>query len=539
MHYWLTAFPAVMLVSIGTVATADDVARWQVAEVELTAADEHADPLAVSCTVSLTSPDGAKTTIDAFWDGDRTWRARFSPEKPGTWHWTSDCELDGGLNGTRGSFRVSDRPADTTISRNGPVRLADDRLHFVRADGEPFFWLADTAWNGVLRSKPEDWNKYLESRRDQGFTAIQFVATQWRGGRDVLPFQVFNVEEDRLSVNTDVLRDFDAKVAAINEHGLVAVPVMLWALREDDPGQALSETHALRLARYLKARWGAYDVVWFLGGDGRYQNIERWKRIGRAVFPGHETIDSMHRLATLHPSGQSWVIENFVEEPWFDFIGYQSGHGERERELRWLTTGPPARQWKQKPTLPILNIEPNYEGHPAYGSEKTFTDREVRRAAWWSLLIAPPAGVTYGNNEIWVWNAEAGPAENHGNLRNVEPWHEGLESKGIASMTILRSFFESGPWTSLRPAQALIAEQPGDGDPPGFVAAAKSPDHSWAVLYLPVGGTVKIRNGELESLEPTWFDPRTGERSPVQTNESGVFTAPDTRDWVLEFRQED
>lgn len=533
-----SAFVAVV-VFCTSLASATDVAKWRVFETALTAAEDHDDPLEVDCVVTFTSPTGVTTTTLGYWDGDRTWRVRFSPGEQGTWRWQSKSEHDEGLSGATGMFESVNVRTTNPVGMHGPVRLSEDRTHFVRAEGAPFFWLADTAWNGVLRSKPDDWDKYLQARREQGFTAIQFVATQWRGGREVLPFKVFEVQNDRLSVDTAVLRDLDAKVASINEHNLVAVPVMLWALREDDPGQALSEEHAIRLASYLKARWGAYDIIWFLGGDGPYKNVDRWKRIGRAVFPQHDTIDSMHRLATLHPSGQNWVVENFIGESWYDFIGYQSGHGESERELKWLTTGPPAKQWKKEPTLPIVNIEPNYEGHPAYGSGKRFTDHEVRRAAWWSLLIAPPTGVTYGNNEIWVWNEKAGPAENHGNLRIVEPWHEGLEPQGIASMTILRSFFESGTWTTLRPAQDLLAEQPGMDDPANFIAAAKSSDGSRAVLYLPVGGTIKLQAGDVADLSPSWFDPRTGQRQPVVSNESGVYTAPDDRDWVLEFRQEE
>ena len=48
----------------------------------------------------------------------------------------------------------------------------------------------------------------------------------------------------------------DRKVDAINAHGMIAVPVALWAFGPDDPGQALAEVDAVRLARYLLARWG-------------------------------------------------------------------------------------------------------------------------------------------------------------------------------------------------------------------------------------------------------------------------------------------
>ena len=76
------------------------------------------------------------------------------------------------------------------------------------------------------------------------------------------------------------------------------------------------------------------------------------------------------------------------------------------RHLHWLAEGPPATHWANEPRLPVVNLEPNYELHPAYGSKVPFTDRKVRRAAYWSLMVHPAAGVTYGCNPIWNWGAE-------------------------------------------------------------------------------------------------------------------------------------
>ena len=366
-----------------------------------------------------------------------------------------------------------------------------------------------------LRSSAEDWERYVSLRRTQGFTAIQFVATQWRGGRKVLDRPVYQIEDGHIASIPETLRTLDARVAAIAAQGLVPAPVMLWALTADDPGQALSEAEAIALARHLKSRWEAYGVVWLLGGDGPYKDADRWKRIGRAVFPEHKVFpehdlagDSaprspLWRPVTLHPSGQNWVADRFLGEPWYDFIGYQSGHGSSERELKWLTTGPPAQQWTAQPTVPVVNLEPNYEGHPSYHTGKAFGAAEVRRAAWWSLLVAPPAGITYGNNEIWVWNTTAGPAEGHARLGLVQPWSQGLETPGIASMTLLKQFFETGPWQRLRPAQGLLLEQPGTEAPTEFVAAARADNGSWCVIYLPVGGTITLDGKELPAdLQP-------------------------------------
>ena len=74
---------------------------------------------------------------------------------------------------------------------------------------------------------------------------------------------------------------------AINEKGLVAAAVLLWAIRGDEnPGHSLPEDQIIKLEKYFVARYGAHHVVWIPGGDADYSgaNGEKWKRIGRAVF---------------------------------------------------------------------------------------------------------------------------------------------------------------------------------------------------------------------------------------------------------------
>ena len=190
---------------------------------------------------------------------------------------------------------------------------------------------------------------------------------------------------------------------------------MLWAYAPEDPGQTLSHEDAVALCRYMRARWEAYHVVWLLGGDGHYagEGAVRWKRLGRSVFdaraPGRSA-PLQARPVTMHPCGLSWVTEEFRHEPWFDFHGYQSGHGDSDEHLRWLQKGPPGEPWQRPPVHPIINLEPNYETHKAYHSGGAFSDYHVRRAAYWSLLATPSAGVTYGNNATLVVGRGSGGA---------------------------------------------------------------------------------------------------------------------------------
>lgn len=522
MLRWATAcFGLATLFAAAHVRGETDLAALGVIEIALTSERDYANPFwDVTVAVEATAPSGAKQTCEAFWDGGRTWRARLRGEESGVWRWTSRVtgEADAGLV-TSGEAQHGDaRPPQI-------IRVAASGTHLETADGEPFFWLADTAWNGALRSRREDWQAYLDKRREQRFTAIQFVTTQWRGGDRVIPRHQFAGTE-RITIDPAAFAELDAKVAAIVQRGLRPAPVMLWTLTPTDPGQALSEADAVRLARYEVARWGALAPAWLLGGDGPYLEIgvERWKRIGRAVFG-----DCPDQLATLHSSGLSWIAEAFAGEDWLDFVGYQSGHGDGDGDLKWLVEGPPAHSAKLG--KPVINLEPNYEKHPAYQSGEPHPPAHVRRAAYWSMLVHAPAGVTYGNNEIWVWNEATADAENHGNLRQIPPWHEGVQTEGIADMTRLRTLFESGPWTDLRPAPHLLAEQPGADDPRHFIAVAQTADESWTVAYLPLGETVTFTS-ELGRQAAQWFNPRTGKLTDVDRS-VGAFAAPDRQDWIL------
>lgn len=511
-----------------------DVALWTVCEQSLTAARTCTHSSAeVEVRVELTSPSGRVRRIDAFWDGGATWRFRFAPGEPGRWRWRSMCRpvADPGLE-AEGEFRCVPYTGDNPLRRRGPLRLSQNRRHLEHADGTPFLWLADTAWNGALKARPDDWQRYLRTRCEQGFTAIQFVSTHWRAyGRDI-DLLAFDNPQDA-NIRPEFFQRLDPMVAAINEAGLVAAPVMLWAFSPGDPGVDLAEEAAIRLARHLQARWGAYNVVWLLAGDGDYrqEKSRRWQTIGRAVFA-----DGRDRLVTMHPGGGQWVGDEFRQEPWFDFIGYQSGHGNSPDALRWLVWGPPATQWDGQPACPVINLEPNYEAHPAYGTSVPFTDRQVRRAAWWSLLVSRTAGVTYGHNGVWPWNQEHDLAEGHEKMGPVPSWQDGLHPPGTRSMTVLRRFFDSLDWCRLKPAPQRVLNQAANETPERFIAAADDGQGRLLIAYLPVGGCVRLDlRGMAAPAKARWFDPRGGQWTPALTpsGDTVEWTAPDDRDWVL------
>ena len=514
---------------------AADVPRWGRFEAELAAGADLKDPVQdATLEIQFTAPSGKVQTVLGFWDGGRTWRIRFMPDEVGRWTWQSRCREDKGLDGRKGEFNCTPYTGADPLCRHGAVRVSDDRWHLAHADGTPWFWLSDTAWNGAMLSTAADWDAYLSDRAAKGFTAVQFVTTQWRTAPTDEAGQAAYTGKERIAINPAFYQRMDKRFDAVSAHGLVAAPVLAWAVGNAlDPGTSLPEDQLIALVRYQVARYGAHHVVWILGGDGNYkaEKADKWKRVGRAVFGEHPRAP-----VTMHMNGQGWYVPEFRGEPWFGFIGYQSGHGDSDKSLEWLIFGPPAADWNTEPHHPIINLEPNYEGHVAYQSKKPITPHMVRRAAWWSLLVSPPAGVTYGGHGIWSWQREAGLPPAHPNTGIAPPWHEAVKMPGATAMKHLKDFFASVEWWRLRPAPEMLTDQPGASDPKKFVAAARADDGSFAVAYLPVGGAVSLRLDSLKSpAAARWFNPADGKWSDARPapGTPAKFTAPGGEDWVL------
>ncbi len=411
---------------------------------------------ALTAPARLHGPDGATREVDAFWDGPRRWVLRFSPDRPGGWRYD--------FQGRRGAFDVAPSKAP------GALRLSRDRRYLEHAGGAPFFWLADTAWNGALQATDQEWVRYLADRKAKGFTAVQFVMTQWRAFPEAGAYS----PGPPLAVSPEFFRRLDRRFAALSAAELVALPVLLWAVggkNSIDPGVALPNEQAIELARYMVARYGAYPVIWILAGDGDYrgERAERWKTIGRAVFPPGRA----RRLVTLHPGGMQWPWPAFEDEPWLDIITYQSGHGNNEKSRAWNTVELAKLAAALRLPRPVINAEPNYETHLDYHDRKPIGDYQVRRAAYWSLLAHAPAGVTYGAHGIWFWSRRAEVPTAHERTGVALPWWESLDLPGARQMKVLRDLFASIEWWRLRPDRSLVAADPDDPAYLQYIAAAR------------------------------------------------------------------
>ncbi|HBT08460.1 MAG TPA: glycoside hydrolase, partial [Leeuwenhoekiella sp.] len=56
-----------------------------------------------------------------------------------------------------------------------PIEIADNAHFFKRANGDPFFWLGDTAWLLLKKLDREAISAYFDDRKKKGFNVIQVM----------------------------------------------------------------------------------------------------------------------------------------------------------------------------------------------------------------------------------------------------------------------------------------------------------------------------------------------------------------------------
>lgn len=475
--------------------------------------------------VQLTSPTGRVKKINGFWDGGREWKFRFAPDEEGLWTWGTFCSdtSNTGLHNIEGSFNCIPNNTTLSIYKHGGIVHQKGTYHLSHADGKPFFWAGCTVWNGTLKSTDEEWATYLKNRADNGYSVIQFVTTQWRGCEKNSEGQVAFEGSGKIAINPLFFKHLDGKIDEINAHGLVAAPVLLWALatvqgRELSPGYYLPDEEAILLARYMVARYGGNQVVWILGGDGKYtgENEMRWKNIGRGVFneehPG---------TVALHPGGSSWIGEAYANEKWLDIIGYQSGHSNHFSVSNFINKGPVAQLWHTLPPRPYINMEPVYEEIHA-----NITPVDIRNAGYWSLLNAPTAGITYGANGLWAWLRDGEVIINHHTKgESSARWYKALDLPGSIQTGYLANFMRKLEWWKLKPSPELLVKQPGDLQPENFIAVSKSSDSKIIMVYMPKPNELQFHNLNSSSYKGSWYNPVTNKSSKANLfNRDGLLT---------------
>jgi hypothetical protein len=116
----------------------------QVTEWAYTSAQTYDDPFSeVELDVVMRHSDGDVWRVLAYWAGEREWRVRFAPPKPGSYEVTTICsnQTDVVLHSVTTSLEISPHQDDNPLLVHGSLRVSASKRTFEHDDGAlPLAW---------------------------------------------------------------------------------------------------------------------------------------------------------------------------------------------------------------------------------------------------------------------------------------------------------------------------------------------------------------------------------------------------------------
>jgi hypothetical protein len=429
---------------------------------------------------------------------------------------------------------------------HGSLKVSENQRFLVHADGTPFFYLGDTAWELFHRLNREEADKYLENRAAKGFTVIQAVAiAELDGHKDPNPYghlPLTGLDPARRATRDGPANDYwdhvDYVVDKANSLGLYIGFLPTWGRYWHDQAPLFTPQNAEVYGEWLGRRYKDKALIWILGGDRPIENDTHGEII-RAMARGLRRGDGGSHLMTLHPPGGNGSSTWFHNDDWLDFNMRQNGHV-AEFTGRYDKT---REDYDRMPIKPVIDGEPIYEDHPVSFDAKKLghsISSDVRRPLYWDLFSGA-FGHTYGHHSVWqMWQPGRNPINNP-----LMPWFEAIDQPGAGQMQYGRRLMESRPFLSRVPDDSIVVTDRVPTSVPGAgryrFAATRDADGSYAMVYAPVGRAFKVRMDAIKGakVKAWWYNPRNGQATVIDefanTGER-EFLPPDKGemlDWVL------
>ena len=522
--------------------------QWKVFETSFESSKDYGNPFMDVQVDVLFEKDGKSWKIPAFWDGDNIWKVRFAAPETGVYSYrvVSSDKSNKGLNGEKQSLTIAAYQGDNTLYKHGMIGISEDNRHFAHADGTPFFWLGDTWWKNL--SKRMTWEGFQEltaDRKKKGFSVIQIVCGPYpdegpfepgwenEGG---MPYKT----QDFKVLNPDYFKYADRRLEHLVDAEMVPAIVGAWGRADCDALKAVGAEGLKRHWRYLIARYGAYPVVWILGGELENQTkwgVGVWAEIARYI---RETDPYQHPITVHSGSGRRGVEGDDV------VISYDMVGGSHDQEIAIHSAlGNFQAAYNVNPPMPVLVGETCYEGHMQQGFQY------IQRHMFWMYMLSGAAGHTYGAAGIWHAGIEGDPGVASGafggrKVYDWTTWREGMNYPGATQIGAGKKLLERYPWSRFEPHPEWADEGCFAAGIPGEVR----------FIYLPRRNIYNWEGPVIKDLDPTvdwrvyYFDPATGRTFEQDTIKAGQKSAssplqpvnykrdvPSPQDWVMVFER--
>ena len=428
----------------------------------------------------------------------------------------------------------------------GKLIVSKNGRFLMQEDGEPFFWLGDTAWLLFNRLNKKEAEYFLEVRRQQGFNVIQVM------GIHSLPIKNFYGNEP--FINNDVSKPVrlndsahegywehvDDIIDIAEQKGLYIAIVPVWGsvVKAGKASVEQARTYGTWLGERFCHR---PNIIWLNGGDVRGDVCtEVWDALGESI-----KAVANDQLMTFHPFGRTQSSIWFHDRSWLDFNMFQSGHrrygqggqdGDNNHygQDNWRYV---ENDYNKEPIKPTIDGEPSYEQIPQGlhdPSEPWWQAHDVRRYAYWSVF-AGAFGHTYGHSSVMQMHRKE---YSDGDYGAKKFWDKAIFDEGAVQMQHLKNLIAAYPFFIRIPDQSVLASE--QGEKYERVAITRGNDYLFAYTYT--GRQFELHMGVIKGsrVKAFWYDPRTGERIKIgvlENNGTAAFDPPGKHsagnDWVL------
>ncbi|MDX2191007.1 MAG: DUF4038 domain-containing protein [Bacteroidota bacterium] len=492
----------IFLLSVSQKVLAVDIGKYDVFESTFTHSGTIDNPYnSLSATAQFTSPTGSTYSIQMFWDGGTTWKARFSPDQTGLWTYKTTSS-NTGLNNQTGSFNCV-----SSTKKGGIRKRSDTPYHFERQDGTPFYFFGDTEWSLFTDDATENHNygtveTYINVRASQGFNVIHAMllnALGWNNNGGA-PFNSFTNE----TLNPLYWQEVDKRIKYLNSKDITAGLLLAWASDARDWMDFENDTERRRFARYVASRYSAYNVYFI--GVGEYNEYSAGTKETFASLIGQEIYDNdpHKRIITMHSTN---TVEVFANNSW-------SGLGDYQQVYTSMNSAILDAKDHNKP---VVNSEYAYYLRP---NKQNSGDLTTIRNATYDIAMAGGYFIT-GFGTTYFGGARMDGTFNV-NASINDDWEEDLK--------FVKSLFTSVDWYNLSSNNSLVT-----GSGTKYCLANPGNTYLFYVRGNSGSNSLNLNTSSSKSYSIQRFNPRDGSLTTL-TGYTGTgpinFTNSDNSDWV-------
>jgi hypothetical protein len=238
------------------------------------------------------------------------------------------------------------------------------------------------------------------------------------------------------------------------------------------------------------------SLVFMVDIDGSYATAEEKDEVLAICARLRELVPGI-RLSLSYLQSHASIQDDLAELS--DVFVYQAGH---HVDFGRFTIDRSAHYASLPQVRPIIGIEAGYEYHRMVGGAGRFGPREVRRAAWRSVIAGGSSGIGYAAHGVWGWarNRDGDSWMTEARSGTMLDWRDAIHLPGAYEVVFVRRVIEemgcAGALFSSPRAVAPTAEGWDGG------LCADTTDGSVSVLYLPYGGPVDLGGCQLGERMP-------------------------------------